>query len=327
MRVALQPADTGGCGFYRIREPHRVLAAAGHDVHLIDEPAVPEGTDVVVIQRPLHRVFVERTIPTLREHGVAVVVEIDDDFSAIQRDNVSWARTHPARSPDRNVHWLGKACAAADLVTCTTPALARRYGGGRAVVLPNYVPESYLTIPRPEHDGVRVGWAGWSGTHPGDLEVLGDAVARAKRRAEFEFVALGGSDTLDKLGVEGEYRPWADLEDYPAELARLDVGLVPLADNAFNRAKSALKLMEYAALGVLPIVSPTPDNERMRGHLVGLVLSARKPADWQSRILNAVRPHDEARTALRSAMSAWTYEANAWRWLEAWESAIARRAA
>lgn len=322
LRVALNPADDGGCGFYRIREPYRVLAEQGHDVHLITEPAVPADTDVCVLQRPLHRVFVEEAIPKLRAHGVAVVVEIDDDFDAIQQRNVSWKRVHPSVSPDRNTHWLGKACAAADLVTCTTPALARRYGAHKAIVLPNYVPEAYLSIERPAHDGVRVGWAGWTGTHPGDLDVLGDAVRRAQARTPFEFVAIGGSDTLDVLGVEGEYVPWTNLADYPRALATLDVGLVPLADNAFNRAKSALKLMEYAALGVEPIVSPTPDNLRMsREH--ALITVAERPREWQTAIRQAVRIGWET-AHLRERMRGWTYEANAWRWLEAWDEARTR---
>jgi hypothetical protein len=242
---------------------------------------------------------------------------------------------HPSVSPDRNTHWLGRACQLADLITCTTPALARRYGPGKSVVLPNYVPAWYLDIPRPPAGEVpRVGWAGWTGTHPGDLEVLGRAVAQAQARTPFEFVAIGGSDTLARLGIEGTYEPWAELEDYPALLASLDIGLVPLADNAFNRAKSALKLMEYAAVGATPIVSPTPDNLRMVALLFGTAI-ARRPREWQSALIDAVRevveyPDSLQRRGLRGAMRNWTYEANGWRWMEAWATArdrFARRAA
>lgn len=324
MRVALNPGDDGGCGFYRMREPARVLAEQGHDVHVCREPAVPEGTDVCVLQRPLRREFTEQAIPELHKLGVAVVVEIDDDFDAIQHRNVSWKRVHPSASADRNTHWLGRACAAADLITCTTPALARRYGAHKAVVLPNYVPAWYLDLPREKHHVPRVGWAGWSGTHPDDLEVTGRAVAEAQQREQFEFVAIGGSDTLAKLGIEGTYVPWADLEDYPALLATLDVGLVPLADNAFNRAKSALKLMEYAAVGATPVVSCTPDNLRMAERLRPSVLLASRPRDWVRAIRLAVnRPVGIAEQA-REAMREHTYEANAWRWLDAWNLARVR---
>lgn len=331
MRVALNPGDDGGCGFYRMREPARVLVEQGHDVHICHEPAVPEGTEVCVLQRPLRREFAEQAIPALHALGVAVVVEIDDDFDAIQHRNISWKRVHPSVSPDRNTHWLGRACQLADLVTCTTPALARRYGPGKSVVLPNYVPAWYLDIPRPPAGEVpRVGWAGWTGTHPGDLEVLGRAVAQAQARERFDFVAIGGSDTLARLGIEGTYEPWAELEDYPGLLATLDIGLVPLADNAFNRAKSALKLMEYAAVGATPIVSPTPDNLRMVTALDPAVLLAGRPREWVNAVRLAMSRPAGIIEQTRGAMRNWTYEANGWRWMEAWATArdrFARRAA
>ena len=34
-----------------------------------------------------------------------------------------------------------------------------------------------------------------------------------------------------------------------------DLGLAPLADTAFNRCKSDIKALDYAALGILPLVS------------------------------------------------------------------------
>ena len=57
---------------------------------------------------------------------------------------------------------------------------------------------------------------------------------------------------------------------YPARLARmnLDIAVAPLVDHPFNRAKSALKLLEYGALA-LPVVAT--DIEPYRGAPVSLV--------------------------------------------------------
>ena len=45
--------------------------------------------------------------------------------------------------------------------------------------------------------------------------------------------------------------------EYPARLAQLDLDLAhaPLLDNPFNRCKSALKLIEFGALGIPVIAS------------------------------------------------------------------------
>lgn len=61
-------------------------------------------------------------------------------------------RAEPTTNREQNGKWLGVAWERADLVTCSTPALAERYGKhGRVAILPNYVPASYLEIARHNH--------------------------------------------------------------------------------------------------------------------------------------------------------------------------------
>ena len=58
---------------------------------------------------------------------------------------------------------------------------------------------------------------------------------------------------------------------YTSSVAELGVGLVPLLDSAFNRAKSWLKGLEYAALGVPFVASPTPEYVKLAGLGAGLL--------------------------------------------------------
>jgi len=295
------------------------------------DPVVDVDTDadVVVFQRPLKRVWND-TIRVLQSKGVACVVEIDDDFHGLPKGHpgrIAWA---PRHDPDRNWRWLAKACELADLVTCTTPALAERYAPhGRVMVLPNCVPEWYLDVERVENEHPLIGWAGSSHTHVGDLEVTGDAVRRVLDATDARFFALGGADTLQRLGIEGEYRPAVPLEDrgpngYARQVARMDVQIVPLCDNGLNRAKSALKMIESAALGVVPVVSPTPDNLRMAREGVGLVAEG----DWFG-LLRSVLTRDDLRAEVaaqgREVMRAWTVERRCGEWADAWLLAYANR--
>ncbi len=80
--------------------------------------------DVAVFQRPVRRSTVE-AIHALQRRRVAVVVEVDDDFSAIPPDNVAWERLHPENSPELNWNWLRRACSVADLVTVSTAGAGR----------------------------------------------------------------------------------------------------------------------------------------------------------------------------------------------------------
>lgn len=341
MRVLAFPADEGGCGAYRVRWPAAALAAQGHDVTLqaglpgrwVDRrdgtPELvgmdPVDADVVVLQRPLGR-DLARAIPHLQAQGIAVVVEIDDDFSSIPPQNVSWKTCHPRNNPHRNWDHLAAACRAADLVTVTTPALARRYGNhGRVAVIPNFVPEWYLQVRQPKPAPPTIGWTGSVATHPGDLEVTHGAVARVVAETGCRFAVVGtGVGVGERLGLDADPpgTGWCELEAYPYPMAAFDVGIVPLADTAFNAAKSCLKLMEFAALGVPAVASPTADNLRLHAHGVGLI--ARRPRDWV-RGLHTLLGDEDLRAEMaahgRAAVAGLTIEANADRWWDAWRTA------
>lgn len=374
MKVYVHPGGDDACGFYRMTEPARVLADQGADVSVerelewrfaIDGDGRPTrlldhiDADVVVIQRPLRR-WKADMVRCLQAAGVAVVVEIDDDFGSIHQRNAAWPDAHPqwmredeARARGLACHerlrmndttwwrmageashqsnvWLTRACRHADLVTVTTPALAERYAPhGRVAVLPNLVPESYLSIEGADRKGTVVGWGGTRATHPDDLEVTGGAVARAVAATGARLAVVGdGVGVADALGHDAKLAVsgWVPFGRWPRALAGFDVGIVPLAPSRFNDAKSALKLCEMAAVGCAVVASPTPDNVRMAGLGVGRLAST--PQEWELAVMtlaasSEIRADDAGRN--REAMAAFTYERQAGRWWSAWERALANR--
>lgn len=354
-RVLVWPAgdpDRDATAFYRLTEPARVLAAQGADVHVdttgprahwdrrwdgdhapLDAHVIgcdrPDA-DIVVLQRPGRRHWAQ-TIPHLQAHGVRVVVDIDDHFAAIPAGNIARDHYDPARSPHHNHRWITEACRLADLVTVTTPALGRHYGGhGRVAVLPNLVPESYLTVDV-ERLPQTVGWTGSTRTHPRDLQSTAGGIARALTatgwRAYVVGTGLGVREAL-RLDHDPIATGWVPIPDYPAATARAALGVVPLAIDRFNRGKSALKMIEMAALGVPVVASPTPDNLRMAEVGVGWI--ARTGTEWETR-LRLLIDNEQARADLagrgRAVMAGWTYEQWADLWWCAWERTLATKAA
>lgn len=340
------PSDLQGCGHYRQIFPAQALIDQGADV--VIETVGPTiywdrewrgpnppldaqvlgvqdvDADVVVVGRPGRKQWFD-VISHLQAKGVRVVVDVDDDFSCIPAGNVAAPLYDPALSPWHNREWIARACEIADLVTVTTPALARRYAPhGRVAVLPNLIPESYLSMSAPHDDELMVGWTGTVETHPGDLEVTGGAVHRALMTASGSKLGVVGTGVgvANRLVCEvSRVTGWLPFEEYPLAIASMDVGVVPLHDSPFNDAKSALKMGEMAALGVPPVVSATPDNRRL--HALGVGLLAESPQQWKktlSRLLRSADLRGDVAGRSREVMATQTYEAHCGRWLDAWTS-------
>lgn len=353
MRVLVWPADRQGSGHYRLIFPAEALARQGADIDVTesgpsvgwdrhwdgDHPpldarvltleAKPDA-DVIVIQRPARACWTE-LIPHLQAAGVRVVVDIDDDFDSIPGRNVARDHYDPRINPRHNYEWIHRACDLADHVTVSTPHLAGVYGRhGRVSVLPNFVPESYLAIEPERHLPTSVGWSGSVDTHPGDLETVGTAVRDVLAESEPWNVHVIGTGKgvpkrlrVPKVSALGRWVPFAD---YPAQLARVAVGIVPLEQNRFNRGKSCLKLAEFSAVGVPTVAAPIPDNRRLHAFGVGLLAESRQA--WRDNVGRLVADEGyrrEVAETSRAAMASQTYEQWCDLWWVAWEKALDRR--
>lgn len=348
-RIYVYPADRTGCGLYRLIGPALALRAQGHtDVELVlpkgrtgdvgltgmqDETGrlvavqVPPDADVMVFQRPTLGQLAD-AVPLIRDLGVAVVVDMDDDLTCIDPRNIAWTMAHPRPGWGREGHTWGnatRACRHATMVTVSTPALLDTYAAhGRGVVLDNHVPASYLQVPHTDSD--IIGWAASIHSHPGDLNVVGPAVARVVRDGHPYLAAGDPTGIRDTLGLEDDPPSTGvvPIEAWPNAVTRLGVGIAPLADTRFNRSKSSLKVKEYSACGVPWVASPRAEYRRFhRQTRCGLL--AEGPRDWY-RQLTRLAGNEALRLELseegRAAMAEHTIEGNAWRWLSAWEDAL-----
>lgn len=349
MKVVAYPADVYGCGSFRLRWPGAALAAQGHDVTVIDpehrdlrivvgpgelveDVQIDPSVDVVVLQRVTHPILAQ-AVPVLRRKGVAVVIDVDDDLSSVHPSNPAYATMHPRneRVPQpRNARlhswrYLEQACRDATLVVTSTPALLDVYAAhGRGRVVENRLPAHYFGVPHIDSD--LVGWPAALVSHPDDPSAAGGAVARiVNDGGRFQIAgeatgcgaAFGLTRDPDGMGP-------IDLMDWPAAVARLGIGIAPLADTRFNRAKSWLKPLEMAAVGVPCVMSPRAEYARL--HAMGVGLLADRPRTWYQR-LNFLRTNESARLDLaaqgREVAAGLRLEPDAWRWWEAWSDALA----
>lgn len=357
MKVEVHACDDGGCGHYRSIWPGWAVDAGGlHDVRVRvpgtdDAPQLPvlwagdhpvgirdreEGwPDVMVFQRPLRWAMLVAIQLLQQEKGVAVVVELDDDFASAGPRNAAW-------SPELRdkVEALYACCSQADLVTTSTRALAEKYADhGRAVVVPNYLPGHHVAAGRARFEetpvpgaSVVIGWSGSVNVHRDDLPVVGAGLARARRRSSLEtelHVVGTGADVARGLGVAriDHASGWVPIAEYPQALSHFDLGLAPLADTVFNRSKSWLKPLEYAGAGVPCAVSETVEYQRLIEEYPGsVVATCASPDDWRRALTALLADRDELRhwgAVAHAAVATATVEHHREEWANAWSAARA----
>lgn len=334
MRVVVYPSDAYGCGSFRMIWPGNALAAAGHDVEVVgpkdrrvrlvmEDDTVKDvlvDADVVVLQRITHA-YMAQAVAAMREKGVTVVVDVDDDLSSIHPSNPAW-KVHRPGAGQHSWHNLALACRNASLVTVSTPALLDVYARhGRGHVLPNYLPDYYYGLPRVDSD--TVGWPGSYHSHPNDPEVVGGAVARLVDEGA-EFVMRGDSTGAGRAFGLAEDPPGGGvpIEEWPAAVAELGVGIAPLADTKFNAAKSWLKPLEMSAAGVPWVASPRAEYRRL--HAMGAGVLADRPRVWYrelKRLRESAGLRQELSEAGRAVAEQLRLRDHAWRWHEAWTRA------
>lgn len=176
-------------------------------------------------------------------------------------------------------HALAKLCHG---VTVPSPALADYYrevhGHKNVYVFPNTVIQDDYFFPRlapREDDTVRILWQGGS-SHMPDWYPLRDALKEvAQKYPKAKFVVWGQKfDWIHNVIPEEqlEFHYWVQYPAYKLKrtLLDIDINLCPLADNIFNRCKSAIKWYEGSigprpeatlAAGVPPYSDEIKDGE------------------------------------------------------------------
>lgn len=348
LKVFALQADNQACGVYRIEQP--ALHATQADVDTVidhDLPAdallnrdgsiiverVNVDADVIIFQRPLSRAFVP-AILRAQKQGIACVVELDDDLSSVERDNLAHDAVDPHVNPSANWKHLAEAAKIADWVTVSSDALAERYGKhGRVSVIRNALPKKIFDIEKTFPETPRVGWTGSLATHPHDLEVAGSHIGTVIRTTGAEFAMLGDpAGVIQQLGITEDTNisitEWVDLDKYHETLANsMDIGIVPLIQNYFNASKSWLKGLEMAGVGIPFVASQTHEYELLAALGAGRI--ARKRVDWQKHLRRFISDRDymlEESARVRQAVSTLTYDNAVEQWVDAWVSACEHRA-
>ena len=312
MRIFGWAADNAGPGWYRLRVPLEEMAR--HTDHQIEiSPTMPEWVvdeaDVVIGQRVCKPGAMSRWIRMasgVYGHRPLMVFEIDDDLWDLDAGNApAWNFYHASPALLENL----KLCAAAaDVCTVSTEPLAdvvRKYNPN-VVVLPNQLPARAF-VPgalEPAAAPWVIGWGGGS-SHTDDVEeMLAGLRYHFRWNPRDLFVNMG---TLFPSVIRAvpsarlESLAWtSDLDEHYRRVANLDIGLAPLRASLFNRSKSEIKFLEYAAGGAACIASRVGPYSRIVGGYEGpgeIGVLVDRPNEWGTALRRLTDPAERASIA------------------------------
>jgi glycosyltransferase involved in cell wall biosynthesis/GT2 family glycosyltransferase len=233
-----------------------------------------------------------------KKWGVPLVLDLDDDLLNVPADKDPGG-VYPEFAPA-----LRELLAMASLTTLSTEPLIEAYAPKTHQVrlVPNRLePNHWLTpvnagVEAPagvlEHTGPRILYMG-SPTHREDLELVLPAFERLRKEHGAALFIVGITSSDPPPGVVALTPPnrrYDHFIQWFKSISRFfDIAIAPLTDAPFNRSKSALKFMEYAALG-LPVVASDvePYARVVRDGVDGLLVEADEDG-WVEAVASLIR--------------------------------------
>jgi len=293
-KISLFPYQDSAVGFYRILQPGRCLKREklskealslpfsgdkeGHNWDYKDDFYLKlTKNSNVMWSTVVYRDNDFLRLMNLRKHNsnyninkyCKLIYDMDDNLFSVPMDNPAY---QDAKNLKINFDRCLRGC---DGVTVSVPMLKDVYShlNKNIFVMPNGIDFKIWDKVKTKKNTrkIRIGWRGAFG-HKDDYEMIESVLMAIKKDyPNVEIVVLGW-----KPKYYTEHHEWVSAFEYPNKLGSLniDIAVVPLVDSAYNRCKSNIAYLEWAALKVPVVLSPTENQKGMKS------FEARSNYDW-----------------------------------------------
>ncbi len=317
MKITYFLRDEGACGYYRADLPMQAIKdnteievgriKKGDQATEIEEHL---DADIYLIPRASDEQML-KVMGRLQADGKRVIIDFDDDMFNISPLSPHYEENGieevKVRLPDGEMKdlWVdGKninieknkkrrediilCCQRADIITVTTDILAEAYEPlcDDVRVLPNCIdPSVYQKLPFEKRDTIRVGWTGGS-SHYEDICLLKEVLPYLMDKYKNMVLVVFGQKFEGMMkGLPAdrvEYHEWVERPAYPYKLAilDLDIMLIPIIDNVFNRRKSPIKWMESSLLGIPCVMSDISPYKDVQADNNGIYIEGNYADSW-----------------------------------------------
>ncbi|KGJ23722.1 glycosyltransferase [Paracoccus sanguinis] len=250
--------------------------------------------DGAIVQRnAVPASVVDSLLAAFARRGIRYAFELDDNLLDVPADK------DPDGSYRSYAPFMRKLVENAEFVTVSTAPLRDLIAPINPDVrlLPNLLSEPLWRgdLPPRQADGlVRAVYMG-TRTHLADFAMIAPALDRiAARNPDFRLAVIGVHDAplphwAERIEILDEAKSYSKFVPWLKSLSgSFDFALAPLEDTAFNRHKSALKVLDGAALGLPVLASDMPVYRDLRNKVFALTLVENSPQAWVAALATAV---------------------------------------
>ena len=264
------------CTRYRVINKAEQLRSFGYTVWTVNASDFQMGyaeyaSQIIIYRTPYSEQF-EQLIKLAHQDHKPVFYDIDDlVYDTIYTDQLDYVKTLNAEEKaayDSGVKSYGKLMALCDaFITSTTNLKNELLKLGKPVYLNRNlaskelisISEQAIGISKKDDLKVKIGYFSGSITHNENFNLIMPAILQILKEFPQTELHLVGHLTIpdemksyQKQLVSHDFLDWTAL---PALVAEMDINLAPLVDTVFNRAKSEIKWLEAALVGVPTIAS------------------------------------------------------------------------
>lgn len=264
------PGLKDGTCWYRGAGPMKALQRDYRDtfdITIVDGSAEVDwhdvaDVDIAFLQRPHHmrcRGFFNLSSLFTKK----IVCDWDDDLNGLHPSNPSF-ESYDDPNTKKLISEFMKECTSAWTTTIAMKeSIDRRAGKDKAVVIPNAWADQWFKMGEPGNNNTVI-WRGGSSHTMDKLEFAPEIEKVAARSPLWKWVMIGdrcwefrGRIPPDRM-ANGQ---WLPTPLFLANYVNCQPGIVmvPLQDNAFNRAKSNISWMEGVAAGAIVVCPDWPE--------------------------------------------------------------------
>ena len=264
------------CTRYRVINKAEQLRSFGHEVWTVNASDFQMGyaeyaSQIIIYRTPYSEQF-KQLIELAHKYNKPVFYDIDDlVYDTSYTDQLDYVKTlgkQEKEAYDSGVRSYGRLMELCDaFITSTTDLKNELLKLGKPVYLNrNLASEELISISEQaiaktikDKKKIKIGYFSGSITHNENFDLIRSAILKLlKEFPQTELHLVGHLTIPDEMKnykkqlIVHDFLDWTLL---PSLVADMDINLAPLVDNVFNRAKSEIKWLEAALVGVTTVAS------------------------------------------------------------------------